>query len=54
MIISLNLNQADFPSSKKKPQEEKVDHNIIIFLTNKDESVHSVQNMFLKMQWKEV
>lgn len=49
MIVSLNLNQADFPSSKKKPQEEKVDPTIIIFLTNKEESVHSVQNGFLTM-----
>lgn len=50
MIIPLNLNQAGFPSSKKNLKEEKVDPTIIIFLSNKDESVHSVQNMFLEIK----
>lgn len=53
-IIPLNLKQAGFPSSKKNATEEKVDPTTIIFFSNKDESVHSVPNLFLEMKGEEV
>lgn len=53
-IIPLNLNQAGFPSSKKNPTEEKVDPTTIIFSSNKEELVHSVQNLFLEVKGEEI
>lgn len=52
----MNLNQAGFPSSKKDPKIKlkKVDPTTILFFSNRDESAHSVQNMFMEMKGEEV